>query len=61
MDMGQNSVEFFQRQLEFYAGYAAAVPKIDLDASDLGANIEDLPSQSSSEQEQSSPYFTKIC
>ena len=53
------SLNFFQRQLEFYAGYAAAVPKIDLDASDLGANIEDLPSQSSSEQEQSIAIFYK--
>ena len=55
----ENEQNFFQRQLEFYAGYAAAVPKIDLDASDLGSNIEDLPSQSSSEQEQSIAIFYK--
>ena len=52
-------MNFFQRQLEFYAGYAAAIPNIDLDASDLGANIEDLPNQSSSEQEQSIAIFYK--
>ena len=53
------SMNFFHRQLVFYAGYAGAFPKIDLDASDLGTNINELSSQSASEQEQSIAIFYK--
>ena len=53
------SLNFFNRQLEFYFGYAGAFPQIDINESDLGSNIDNLENQSASEQEYAISVFYK--